>query len=239
MTVVMKGGIPIGITFLVIIFLLIDEFRRLAIFTEPVREVTSNLLIGTRTVSWRIFCYMQQIQLSGRHGRGLYAIVDDEDINLLIQVSWALNNIGYAIHHTTRKGKSKSYLMHRVIMKAVKGQQVDHINGNKLDNRKSNLRFSTQTENRFNARKGFKKYSQYKGVRFSPNYPKKPWMARFKRTLDKEVYIGQFENERHAALAYDLWIVDMVGEFAKTNFPVVAINQLSNFRRLFVLSNRR
>lgn len=164
---------------------------------------------------------MKQIPLSGKHGRGLYALIDDEDYALFSQVSWALNNFGYAIHHTTVKGKSKSYLMHRAIMKAPKGIQVDHINGNKLDNRKSNLRFCNQSQNRQNSLKQFGKYSRFKGVRFTPTWPKAPWHVRIKGNLEKEAYIGQFENEIHAAICYDLWAVDMYGEFARTNFKVV------------------
>jgi hypothetical protein len=161
---------------------------------------------------------MQLIPLSGRAGRGLYTKIDDEDYFTLSQVGWALNNFGYAIHHTTSNGKSKSYLMHRVIMKAPKDKVVDHINGDKLDNRKDNLRLCTQSENRQNSRR---QANKYKGVRFSPNYPKAPWHVRIKGTSHREEYIGQFESEIHAAVCYDLWAVDMYGEFAKTNFPVV------------------
>jgi len=149
--------------------------------------------------------------------------IDPEDASYLSQWTWRKNSTGYPYRKTTIKHRSKAYLLHRVVMKAKKGEQVDHINGDILDARKSNLRFTTQSENRMNARKQKGCVSQFKGVRRSQRG--KPWYARIKskpEDTQKEKFLGMFDNERHAALMYDFWAVELFGEHARTNFPVVA-----------------
>jgi hypothetical protein len=85
------------------------------------------------------------------------AIVDASDFGVLSSRKWQLHSGGYAISN----GK---ILMHRAILGAKKGQEIDHINRNKLDNRRSNLRFVTRSENQLNlpAQKNAK--VKYKGV---------------------------------------------------------------------------
>lgn len=109
--------------------------------------------------------------------------------------------------------------MHRALMKTPRGKKTDHINGDRLDNRKSNLRICTNKQNARNNRKQSNASSKYKGVTYyreSRNY-------KAQINADYKVrHLGMFDNERHAALAYDLWAIDLFGEYAGTNFSIVA-----------------
>ncbi len=86
---------------------------------------------------------MQNIQLSD----GNFTIVDDEDYIILKNYKWSNNGVGYVQGWID----GKYWLIHRFIMKAIKGQEIDHINRDKLDNRKENLRFCTRRENCLNS----------------------------------------------------------------------------------------
>lgn len=151
--------------------------------------------------------------------QGKYALVDDEDYEWLSQWNWWFNG-GYATRVETKRGIRNRIFMHRLINDTPPDKYTDHINGNRLDNRRANLRVCTTQENARNMRKTHGS-SVYKGVQWS--HRQKAW----KTTLNEKgqvAYIGYFKNERHAALAYDLWAIDMWGQFAKVNLPVLAKN---------------
>src|ERR1043165_2059650 len=74
--------------------------------------------------------------------------VDDDIYDLLNQWTWVLHRDGYAVRYTTSKGKRQTIYMHNVVAGA-KG--IDHIDGDKLNNQRYNLRACTQRQNRFNA----------------------------------------------------------------------------------------
>ena len=90
--------------------------------------------------------------------RGQYAIVDDEDYEELAKHKWRANyskgnQCFYAERSLKREGKiRRTDTMHRVIMKANPGEEVDHQNHNTLDNRKENLRITTHQTNQKNIR---------------------------------------------------------------------------------------
>lgn len=109
------------------------------------------------------------------------------------------------------KAKYKQQYLHRMIMDAPTSLQVDHINGNKKDNRKENLRLCTNAGNSKN-KKNFK--GKYKGVYFDKKNSK--WMAQI--TKDYHCfYIGSFLNENEAAIAYNDRAKELHGEFAYLN----------------------
>lgn len=146
--------------------------------------------------------------------KGKQAIVDDEDFDYLNQWSWYFDR--YAMRNEKVDGKRRKVLMHRVIMKTPTNKETDHINRDKLDNRKTNLRICTTSENQANKKKSLNKSSIYKGVsRF-----KDRWIAQVV-CGKKLTFIGLFEQEHHAALAADLWNRDLFGSYARTNFKVV------------------
>jgi hypothetical protein len=143
-----------------------------------------------------------------------FAQIDDDDFALVSKYRW-YENEGYAI--TYHKGKRIK--MHRLVMKAAPSQPVDHRDTNKLNNQKHNLRFCTIKENNRNGVLRKDNTSGYKGVFLD----KSTGHWRPVVYVDAKPFSpGQFKNKAHAALARDLWALDLHGEFASTNFPVVA-----------------
>ncbi len=147
------------------------------------------------------------IALSG----GGYAWVDAADYEWLNRYHWRLVN-GYP----SRREKQREVLMHRLIMQPPAGMVVDHIDGNRCNACRSNLRICTRAENQCNQRKRRAGLSRFKGVTFQK--PLGKWMAhyRFKGRLH---HLGYFDDEAEAARAYDHAAVRVFGEFACVNFP--------------------
>jgi hypothetical protein len=111
--------------------------------------------------------------------------------------------------------------LHRFIMGAKKGEQVDHRDGNGLNNQKSNLRFCNHAQNQHNQQiKRFKKTSTYKGVHRPIKW--NMWVATI-QVNNTTKYIGHFQKEIDAARAYDIAALKYYGEFARLNFPKEAI----------------
>jgi hypothetical protein len=118
--------------------------------------------------------------------------------------------------------------MHRIVISRMlgrdlkKGEHVDHINGNGLDNRRSNLRISSNAQNSANTAKQRGNYSsQYKGVCWRKD--RKYWIAYIgsskKGSIVRRTYLGKFVTEEQAARAYDKAALKYYGEFANLNFP--------------------
>jgi hypothetical protein len=141
-------------------------------------------------------------------------LVDDEDYDSANMHPWRESQYGYAVYCKAVNKRSHTFLMHREIMNAPKGLSVDHVNGEKLDNRKSNLRIVTHSQNMFNTKRYSTNKSGYKGV--SWHTLRNKWRARlhYKGT---EVHIGLFESKEEAALAYNKKAEEMYGEYARLN----------------------
>lgn len=107
------------------------------------------------------------------------------------------------------------FAMHRLIMNAPAGLEVDHVNGDGLDNRRANLRLATRRQNSANtgSRRGT---SKYKGV--SWNRQRNRWIAQIRRG-GKVCRLGRFRDEEEAARVYDKAALQEHGEFARLNFP--------------------
>lgn len=147
-------------------------------------------------------------------------LIDDEDYEKIKPFKWHLSREGYIVRTMRIPNRNpKAKFLHRLIMGEPEGFEVDHINRNKLDNRKSNLRICTTTENRWNAKKSSNKSmtSKYRGVHFSKSLQR--FVAKTKYR-GKRIHIGCFDTETKAAKAYDNLIVKLKGQFAKTNFGV-------------------
>ncbi len=154
---------------------------------------------------------------------GEVAVVGEEDFGELSKYKWHTTGYGYAVRHNYVKGIDRRVYMHREVMgitrEGVKDGRrarvrVDHINGDRLDNRRSNLRFCTQSQNRMNSI-GAKGSSRYKGVTWSKARLK--WAAQIKFN-GKHITGGLFSDELLAAKAYDRLALRYFGEFAKPNF---------------------
>ena len=155
---------------------------------------------------------MKEIKLSDygkkKKVKGQYVtFVDDDDFDYLTQRNWSYLG-GYA------KGRDElknTVYMHRVIMKATKGFEVDHIDGNKLNNQKSNLRICTSAENKMNKGAQRNNKSGYKGVCWNSKTNK--WQAQIKanRVLHN---IGFFSSKEEAYAAYCKAAEELHGQFA-------------------------
>jgi hypothetical protein len=153
--------------------------------------------------------------------RGMFAIVDDEDFERVNQFKWHAGkqgNIWYAIR-TVRKPnkrlgiKGAGESLHRRIRNFPESL-TDHINGNGLDCRKSNMRDCTSVQNARNSRGHSDSISKYKGVSFWSG----KWRAQIFHSGTKH-HIGHgFKNAKTAARAYDEAAKKYFGEFARTNF---------------------
>lgn len=142
-----------------------------------------------------------------------YALVDNQDYDFLNQWKWHFNS-GYAMRREYLKGgkgKSVYLLMHRVIMNTPRGLETDHINMDKLDNRRQNLRVCTRSQNGTNKNIQSNNTSGYKGVTWRKDRNK--WKA-----LIAGKSIGIFSSKTEAAKAYDGKARELYGEFAKLNF---------------------
>lgn len=146
--------------------------------------------------------------------RGKVTIVDDADYNWLSQWKWHISSNGYARRKALKAdGTHTTIRMHAQIIGNMPGLEPDHINGNRLDNRRSNLRHVTHSQNLANQKKT-RGTSLYKGVDFH-NLTQK-WQARAMKD-GKRYYIGLFATEANAALAYNEVAIALFGEFARLN----------------------
>lgn len=146
-------------------------------------------------------------------GGGRFALVDYDDMPALTKHSWHIHSGGYAI----RRGlfKAPHIYMHRQILGVLHEMETDHINRNKLDNRKTNLRHATRKQNvSNNPRRSHNKASKFKGVRPSPSGM--GWRGRG-IINGKEKHLGTFKSEIEAARAYNQWAKQHFGEFAYLN----------------------
>lgn len=151
--------------------------------------------------------------------KGAVALVDADDYERLAQHRWQLSFEGYAVRSVQRQGKRFYVMMHRVVDGTPPGLETDHINDNKLDNRKSNLRACTRSQNDA-ARPKIKGLSRFRGVYLERQTAK--WRAEISAdgtTKAKMRYLGTFTREEDAAAAYDQAALARFGEFARLNFP--------------------
>lgn len=153
---------------------------------------------------------MRQISLT----KGAYATVDDADFEALSKYSWCFSNTGYAVRGTMKGGESRIYLMHREILGAKPDEEIDHVDGNRLNNQRSNLRLCSSAENKHNRGKSKNNTSGYKGVHWNKQNGK--WRSRI--MVNRRVYhLGFFENSEDAAKAYDIAALKYHKDFARVN----------------------
>jgi len=152
---------------------------------------------------------MKEIPLT----RGKVTLVDDEDFEWLNQWKWQCSASGYAIRRLPRPIRETIW-MHREIMHTPKGMDTDHINCNRSDNRRCNLRICTRSQNKANAFIQANNTSGYKGIKWHGR--EKLWLA-YIQVNGKECYLGSYKTKEDAALAYNNGAIKYFGEFAKIN----------------------
>lgn len=147
--------------------------------------------------------------------KGLEFLIDEEDLLRVSERLWSFHgSTGYLVSRI--KGTNRNEYLHRFITGAIKGQYVDHINHDKLDNRRSNLRLCTNSQNMQNCGKRKSNKSGYKGVWL--NKANGWWYASVRKDY-KSYHVGHFRTAEEAARAYDLKALELHGEFASLNFP--------------------
>ena len=163
--------------------------------------------------------------------QGKFAIINKRDFLLVSKYKWHYRSSGktggkngYAEHsmyvkkryRETGESYHQNIFMHNLILPPHDGLQIDHINRNGLDNRRKNLRLGTISQNYANFPKKKNTNSQYRGVSFLKRIKGKQWQA--STTVNGNgVYIGIFETETEAAMAYNIAAKKFFGEFAQLN----------------------
>lgn len=146
--------------------------------------------------------------------KGLDVLIDKQDAYLLEERSWWTNG-----KYLSGWSKEGTVYLHRLIMNPPRGKEVDHINGNRYDNRRSNLRLCTRSQNNANWKgKHRPGSSKYRGVCWRKDTKK--WKAEVQLN-GKTTNIGCFDSEVEAAKAYDSVAQRLFGEFAYQNFGSV------------------
>ncbi len=155
---------------------------------------------------------MKKIALTG----GAYAIVDDNEFEELNRYSWYLSKKGYVA--TNVRGsltRQRTVYMHRLVFAAFECDEIDHIDGDPLNNQLDNLRIVTHQQNTFNQKKKAGTVSKYKGVTWCKRSQK--WLAQIGKN-GRNNFLGYFTKEEDAAEAYDRASRKFFGEFARPNF---------------------
>jgi len=129
--------------------------------------------------------------------KGKETIIDDDDFERINKNSWYFNKIGYAMRGIFINKKLHQIYLHRVILNLNIGDKkyVDHINHNKLDNRKINLRIVTQQQNCFNRIKNKNNTSGITGIYWDKSHKK--WESSIKYKY-KKIFLGYFNNKYDA-----------------------------------------
>jgi len=151
---------------------------------------------------------MKEIKLT----KGKVALVDDEDFEFLSNHSWYFAEQGYACSRINYK----LVYMHRYIMNAKDNEEIDHRDGNGLNNQRSNLRKCNSTQNKANQRKKPIYTSKLKGVYWDKSRNK--WNVIVTKNR-KRYWLGRYDDEEEAGRAYDKKAKELFGEFACLNFP--------------------
>lgn len=153
--------------------------------------------------------------LSGTNGG--HTLIDCSDLATVQELNWRLHTNGYASTEVRQDGRRRRLYLHRVLLAAPPGIEVDHANRDRLDNRRSNLRLATRRQQTANQSIRSNNSSGFRGV--SMNRKRGKWQAHI-RIHGKSVSLGAaFTSPDEAARAYDAAAVQVFGDFANLNFP--------------------
>lgn len=147
--------------------------------------------------------------------KGGVCIIDSEDLELISGYSWHTNAYGYAVAGLWNPDKKRNDIifMHRIISRAKKGSIIDHVDGNQLNNQRSNLREATRKQNGQNRiDPGKANKSGVVGVQWCK--PRNKWVAMIKVDY-KSIYLGGFDKKEDAITARREAEKKYFGEFAK------------------------
>jgi hypothetical protein len=152
--------------------------------------------------------------------RFVFSLIDEDAFDEASTILWHLSTMGYVFTRNT-PGKVTIHLHHIAFGEKPVDGEIDHINRDSLDNRRSNLRLATHAQNMWNMaprpnREGFIGIRRQRGM--------KAWIARIAYNGSR-LYLGQFETPEEAARAYDEAVLRLHGEFAKVKFNLPSENK--------------
>lgn len=149
--------------------------------------------------------------------RGKVALISKSDLPLVSRFKWYYGGAGYAERMSKDPdGKRIAIRLHRFLVGSPEGMQVDHINGDRLDNRRENLRVCTAAENRRNITKISSNTSGFRGVSFAKR--EQNWEA-YLWVNNKKVHLGRHATAEEAARAFDDGARKYHGAHGRYNFP--------------------
>lgn len=157
----------------------------------------------------KIILYNKEKKFAGE------AIIDKEDYGLVKNIKWSLMSNGYVVGSIKAVKENRRPLLHRYILQVgIKDLEIDHKDRNPLNNRKTNLRLCTHSQNMQNAKMQKGNLANFKGVVWEPRTNK--WIATL--TLSgKRISLGCYRLKQDAAIAYNNGAEKYFGEFARVN----------------------
>jgi hypothetical protein len=151
---------------------------------------------------------------------GNFVTIDADDYSLVSQFAWRplhCKNMTYAVAWPRGQRKTrKVVLLHRLLLNAQPGEEVDHRDGDGLNCTRQNMRLATRGQNCRNQRRSTLNTSGYKGVHWDK--ARQRWSASIKHD-GRSIHLGRFTDKEAAARAYDAKARELGGEFARLNFP--------------------
>lgn len=159
---------------------------------------------------------MKRIPLHGKSSRGLAALIDDGDLDLVVRYRWHAKPGSYTIYAKTtiyENGRPRTLQMHSLILGVGPRVEVDHRDSDGLNNQRHNLRVATHGRNRHHTRRGWSA-SGFRGVSWHRGEQK--WCAYINHEGQRH-NLGYFTTPEAAALAYNAKAHELFGEFATPN----------------------
>lgn len=149
--------------------------------------------------------------------RGGHAIVDAPDAELLSGRAWRIDAQGYVVCSLKRDGRKAGLLLHSLLIDVPDDMTADHIDGDRLNNRRANLRPATALQQQHNTPRRRDNSSGFKGV----GRYKARWRARI-MVKGRRIHLGSFDTPEDAGRAYDAAAREHFGEYARVNFPEIS-----------------
>ena len=164
---------------------------------------------------------MKKLIISGKIGEGKHALLDNEDFKSASKLKWHMSTKGYVLRQVWDPIEKKCNVLmlhHFIVGRPKKGLQIDHINHDKSDNRKINLREVTNSQNQANTNKRKNNSSGFKGVHFNKSHKKWSALIGFK---NKRYSLGYFNKPEDAAIAYNKKALEFFREYALINNLII------------------